>query len=209
MIPKSYTQQIKSAWDSGLDYEVLRAAAVFFVVCIAGTCACAFVPAVQTGAEHVLELLFGDSAISLEGVGNMQMNPFGIFLNNYISCGMIMLYGLIPVVMLPALQLGINAAVIGMLGVLTVRSGSSPAVYLLSLLPHGILELPALVLSAGTGFFVCSRFTARIRKKPEGAGIRQCLQLMGEIQVKILLPVLILASLIESFITPALVGALV
>ena len=48
-------------------------------------------------------------------------------------------------------------------------AASSLGVYLVGILPHGIFELPALVLFCAAGLYLCSRVTARVRGDKEGS----------------------------------------
>ena len=58
------------------------------------------------------------------------------------------LYGFIPFLYLPALSLGLNAAIIGMLAAMMQERW---LLFAAGILPHGIFALPALVLSLAAG----------------------------------------------------------
>lgn len=71
------------------------------------------------------------------------------------------LYGFIPFLYLPALSLGLNAAIIGMLAAMMQGQW---LLFAAGILPHGIFELPALVLSLAAGLCLCQNINHYIRK---------------------------------------------
>lgn len=130
-----------------------------------------------------------------------------LFSNNVNASLLSLLYGLIPFAFLSALSLGSNALLLGAFGALYVRGGYGLGAYLLGILPHGIFELPALVLSCALGLLVCRAGTDRLRRV-EGAPpfltrLGDCLRVFLFAAV----PLLLIAALVETFITPLLLGA--
>ncbi|MFR6395338.1 MAG: stage II sporulation protein M [Oscillospiraceae bacterium] len=79
-----------------------------------------------------------------------------------------LVYGLIPFLRLPALTLGTNGAILGLFAGYYMRQNISLLKYLLGILPHGIFELTALILSAAMGLYLCSTVTNALRKKQTG-----------------------------------------
>ena len=67
----------------------------------------------------------------------------------------------------------------------------------------GILELPALFLSFGTGLYICGQLTRRCRKDPSARPLWACMTLASQILLSVLLPLLLIASFVEAYITPA------
>ena len=101
--------------------------------------------------ETLLSYVFAamDSTGALNDDGTLS--AMAIFSNNLRATVFIMAYGLIPFIQLPAMALGVNAMVIGVLGAWYITQRYSMAAFLAALLPHGILELPALVIAFSVG----------------------------------------------------------
>ena len=85
---------------------------------------------------------------------------------------------------IPGFIMLMNGMVIGMLGVLVTNSGMPVMSFIMGVLPHGIVELPALFLASAIGMF----------------GIRQDSWRIASIPFLMLL----VAAGIESYITPLL-----
>ena len=133
-----------------------------------------------------------------------------LFTNNLRVSFISMVYGLLPLVFLPALVLGINASMIGLMGSYYVNGGMSPWYYLLGLLPHGIFELPALVISMAAGLYLCRTMTQRLKSKKSDSNVQISMKPALFDCVRLLLlqaaPLLFIASLVEAYITPQLLG---
>ena len=113
--------------------------------------------------------------------------------------------GSCPLAYLAAFPLGFNFFLIGALGAYYVRSGSSLGVYLVGILPHGVFELPALVLFCAAGLYLCSRVTARVRGDKE-VRILRTLSEVSTLFLYVILPLLAAAALMETYVTPRLLA---
>jgi stage II sporulation protein M len=124
-----------------------------------------------------------------QGMSPLQL-IFFIFLNNVQSgfLGMVfgMFIGLFPVIVTLA-----NGYVLGYVSSLSVSSGG--AVSLLSLLPHGIFELPAIFISLGMGL----KFGTFLFYKNKGKSFREFFINSLRVFVFVVLPLLIIAAIIE------------
>jgi stage II sporulation protein M len=126
-----------------------------------------------------------------------------IFLNNALKTlvGIILgsLFGIIPVVFLLANGIA--------LGVVFSLSAQSRGLWLsvLSILPHGMLELPAVFLGSSIGLMVGSHVVKRLFRRAEttlGGELVQGLRFF----CTVILPLLLMAALVEAFLTSALVA---
>lgn len=88
--------------------------------------------------------------------------------NNLRAMVLSVLYGFIPFIYLPALSLGVNALLLGLFAAYFLNNGISILAYLGGILPHGIFELPALVISLACGIYLCSRINQYVRKNTRG-----------------------------------------
>lgn len=139
--------ELGKAWRAGLSNEVFRASVVFldpdgavFAIALA-------LPQIREPLVNLVVTAMGSvGAVAEDG----SISPTILFFSNLQTCIFIMIYGLIPFLQLPALTLGLNAMVLGVLGAWYAAEGISPLVYLVLLVPHGIFELPALAMALGT-----------------------------------------------------------
>jgi stage II sporulation protein M len=124
-----------------------------------------------------------------------------IFLNNSVKTFAMILLGIFFGVV-PALFLIANGAALAI--VLTLSTQSRGIwLSLLAIVPHGVLELPAVFLGTAIGLMMGASMTRRLTAKSEisiGAELSQALKFF----VMLIVPLLIAAALVEAFITSAL-----
>jgi stage II sporulation protein M len=127
-----------------------------------------------------------------------------IFLNNSIKTLAAILLGL-AIGVVPALFLIINGVVLGVVFFLSSYSrGLWPS--LLSILPHGILELTAVFLGTAIGLLLGNIVLKRMLRKSD-AKIRPALIRGLRFYAIVIVPMLLVAAMIEAFITTMIVGA--
>lgn len=71
------------------------------------------------------------------------------------------------------------------------------------LVPHGIFEIPALLIAFACGLYLCRGMGALIRGKPESPQLGELFLSLLRVYCTIMLPLLVAASLIEAYLTPA------
>jgi stage II sporulation protein M len=113
--------------------------------------------------------------------------------------------GLIPFLPLSALALGMNALMLGAFAAIYQQQGIGLGVYVLGVLPHGIFELSALILSCALGLLICRTGTERILKKSDTPFFRRVLDCI-RVFLTFSVPLLLVAALIETYVTPALLN---
>ena len=191
---------LKDAWDNGLSTEAFRAAVAFPVLAVLAFVLCMAFPALRENLlSYVLSAMNGTGAVNEDGT----LSALAIFSNNLRATVFIMAYGLIPFIQFPALALGVNALVIGVLAAWYVTEGYPITAFLAGILPHGLLELPALVIAFSVGLFVCGHVTRRLFRRDESAlHIWDSLVLMSRTLLLVLFPLLAVAAVLEAYITP-------
>jgi stage II sporulation protein M len=125
-----------------------------------------------------------------------------IFLNNVIKTLIALLLG-IALGLPPLVFICFNGYFIGLL-VSAVGPTSSPLIILASIAPHGIIEIPVLLLSSAMGIaigFESLRWLIK-RESSVKSRLRWCLG----IYLKWMLAALLIAALIEVFVTPLVVS---
>ena len=59
-------------------------------------------------------------------------------------------------------------------------------------------------MALGTGLLVCKQITGRLRKRADACSLSECVVLMSRVLLLALVPLLLIAALIEAYITPLL-----
>ena len=184
--------------------EFLNTAAAFGVLVLLGFAAGMIFPdmaqqTLQNFAAQIEQLGLTDD------VPQSQMMAT-LFFNNVIASLLSMLYGLIPFLPLSALALGTNALMLGAFAAIYQQQGIGLGVYVLGVLPHGIFELSALILSCALGLLICRTGTDRLRRKKEAVPLWPRLQDCLRVFLFGVVPLLAAAALIEAYITPVLLA---
>lgn len=192
-----------STWRSGYGAEVKRSAIAFLLLVLLSFGVSLAVPALRESVIQRVVQMMGSLNVTNE---NGTLSAAALFSNNLRACTFTMLYGLVPFVPLSALALGMNAILLGVLAAQYFTGGTSLLLYFLALLPHGIFELPALVLSFAMGLYVCDQVTRRCRKDETAVPVLDCLVLMGWLLMLVLIPLLAVAAAVEAYITPLLLS---
>ena len=112
-----------------------------------------------------------------------------------------MALGLIPFLFLPLLALLSNAAVLGAVSGTMLGFGMEASWLIAGILPHGIFELPALLLSFALGFTLCRKLTARIFRRKNARPLK-AIGYTLLMTCLFILPLLAVAAAIESWVTP-------
>jgi uncharacterized membrane protein SpoIIM required for sporulation/ABC-type transport system involved in multi-copper enzyme maturation permease subunit len=87
-----------------------------------------------------------------------------------------------------------------------LTSGGIPTGYLLALLlPHGIIELPALLLTTTATLYAAAKVLAPSKQKGIGEVWLEAIAVWIKVTVGICVPAFILAAFIEAFVTPQVV----
>ena len=128
-----------------------------------------------------------------------------LFSNNVRATINAVFYGFIPFLRYPALVLGTNALTLSAMGVTYIRDGLyTPAVFFAGILPHGIFEIPALLVSCAVGLCHCRLITDLILRKEIATHPRRQLVSLAWVYAAMALPLLLIAALVEAFLTPAI-----
>lgn len=129
-----------------------------------------------------------------------------IFLNNSGKALMIILLGFFFGI-IPLLSLGANGFILGVvLAVIRVDEGREAFLgAILSLLPHGVLEIPAIIICSGLGLMLGVKFFRWLAKKEP---FKKNLKLALVKFCKVVLPLIAIAAFVETFISPHITNKL-
>ena len=135
------------------------------------------------------------------GLPKLQLAA-AIFVNNTIKTLAVILLGTLLGV-IPAFFLVVNGAALGVVWSLSSET-RGVWVSVLSLLPHGILELPAVFLGTAIGIMIGTSIARKLFAKSAnkiGIEVGQALKFFATVIV----PLLLVAALVETYVTSALV----
>lgn len=155
--------------------------------------------------EH-LEIFNG--IIDSTGVADEQgnLNAVTLFFYNFRAASMAIGAGMMPFVFAPIFNCVTNGAVIGiMLSILHATSAGGITEMAVSILPHGVFEITALLLSIAFGLKLCAEVNSAVSAKSSIQDVFQYVSEMARAIVLTVLPLLILAALTESYITPVFI----
>lgn len=182
----------------------------------AGFCALGMVGAAALGA--VTGLLFPQQAAQVlnafmeqaeqSGVIDEagQMSVFSLLLNNWRAMLLSAAYGFIPFLFLPIISLLSNGALLGLLGALVYSQGSSLLFFAAGILPHGVFELTALVLSIACGVTLCRNMCDLAVSNQKRVPLPSLLEDLLRVLVLLVAPLTVAAAFIECYVTPVVMN---
>ncbi|WP_292388216.1 stage II sporulation protein M [Methanosarcina sp. UBA5] len=189
---KGFTEYLRFIWP----YALLMAF-LFSVFLIVGYNSAASFPSM---AETLRE------SFSSRFESIMTMNPLiimlTIFLNNAFLSLLFLVLGL-ALGILPVLFIAFNGYIVGVI-VYLIAQERGLLFILLGLLPHGILELPMVFLAAGIGLRLGHQVFSALIGKP--TQIKREFKEGLMFYFRWILPLLLVAAIIETFITPIILS---
>lgn len=129
-----------------------------------------------------------------------------ILSNNLLSLLTAAALGLIPFLYFPALELGVNALMIGGLAAFYQKEGPGLAAFFAGTVPHAVFELPALVISCSCGLYLCRVVTNTILGKGNARAVATVLSQCLRVYVHYVFPLLTISAFLEAFVTPLLLS---
>jgi len=141
---------------------------------------------------------FQDMFGPLEEMTSLELF-FTIFYINTRTSFLIMMLGVF-VGFFPFLSLWGNGTVVGLLYGKFIAEGGNSLVFLMGILPHGVIEIPAILIAASQGF----RLGKEIISPPPGKSRSESLRVNIRKGLKLfalIIPLLLIAALIEVYIS--------
>lgn len=123
-----------------------------------------------------------------------------IFINNSVKAFLAMILGIF-FGLAPLFFVFVNGYMIGVV-VYFVGSKIGIGRVVMMLLPHGVIEIPAIILACSYGMWLGRMFLKKITGSDVSIG--NCMELAIRYYLKTVIPMLIVAAFVETFITPHL-----
>ena len=140
----------------------------------------------------------------LSAIRNSISAPF-LFFNNTRAVALIFLMGLVSFGVLGILFYMVNIGLIGAIFALLPLLGIPPGpIFLAGVVPHGIIEIPALMIGSAVVLYIGASIVTPQTGKSLGEVILELLADWAKIFIGLVVPMLALAALIEAYITPGL-----
>lgn len=153
---------------------------------------------VNTVLEQFMAMV-ADTGI-MDSTGNLS--PFGLLTNNWSAMLVAVLYGFVPFLYLPAISIISNGILIGLLASWYHSSGISMSLYLAGILPHGIFELTALVISVSCGVCLCRNMGRIVTSSPRRVPMVELLSDLLRVLLFLVMPMTVAAAFLEAYVTP-------
>lgn len=139
-----------------------------------------------------------------------EISLIHLLINNIQASLLGILIGLIPFLFLPILGIFSNAAVLG----LVFASSQTAAVPLwkiivFGILPHGIFELTAVFLCYAMGLCICWNLTKKIVGYRKREDLKHLLQNCLRTALLYVVPLLIVAAVVETYLTSQIITAFI
>ncbi len=174
----------------------------FLILCAVFAVATLLIPGFADGYLALIEDVMAQAGV-LEAGSSAEMAVL-LLTNNLRATINAVFYGFVPFIRYPALVLGSNALTLSAMGVTYIRDGLyTPAAFFAGILPHGIFEILALLISCAVGLCHCRLATDLILKKELTTPARTQIVSLAWVYAAMALPLLIIAALVEAFLTPA------
>ena len=193
---KKQLRALGDFWREEYGHWVGMTAIAFLVLVVLSYIAGRLFPEIPATVLTYFNEVVADSGIVRD---DGSFSALALFGNNLRAMVLSTLYGFIPFLYLPALSMGVNAILLGM-----VASSVNGQWLLLAagILPHGIFELPALCLSLAAGLCLCQNINRYIRKNEKGV-MKPLLLNILRVTGLVVVPLLVIAAIMESSVTPA------
>ena len=171
---------------------LLMTTAAFLIICLLGFGVSLFNKSIPEFVVNYFTQMVRDGNIVTDD-GTIHFGA--LLVNNLRAAAISVLYGFIPFIYLTALAVGMNY----------VNSGTSLLIYFAGILPHGVFELSALLIAFALGLLLCRRITQYVRKNTKGM-MKPLLCNIARSFVMHVLPLLVMAAVVETYITPAVLA---
>ena len=132
---------------------------------------------------------------------------FFLLKNNLRAVLITVLLGLIPVVFLASLSSIATTGSVGvMLAMTKVQGGDAGLLFLTGIVPHGIVELPAIFLAGSIGIYLSIQtFKKLFTSHRLEMNYKQVLKQTTRSFLFVVVPMIVVAAVIEAFITPTII----
>lgn len=160
-------------------------------------------PAVAEKTLETFQQMVQETGL-IDDVGNLSV--FALLMNNWRAMLLSAAYGFLPFLYLPLISLFSNGALLGLMAGYYRNQGLSLGLYAAGILPHGIFELSALVLSIACGIRLCRNLCYMVMRSPMAEPLVELLTDLLRVLLLLVMPLTVVAAFVECYVTPAIMG---
>ncbi len=136
---------------------------------------------------------------------NQHLSPSLIFANNLRATSVVFLGGLVSFGVLGVIAYMVNVGLVGgVLGVFKLIGYSPTLLFAAGLLPHGIFEIPALMLASATVLRTGAALVLPQTGKSMGQVLVELVADCAKMFLGFVIPLLLVAALVEAYVTPSI-----
>ena len=189
--------------------DILKTYCICFVIFVFMLVLTAYLTYYMVGMDGAKSLIKGlhETMTNETDDTSVNMTWYDIFIHNSRANLFAMLSGLIPFLFIPVIIMILNAVITGF------ALGAFALVYQLSILtsflsgiaPHGVLECAVNILGFALGITLCRQMISGIKNKNIKTTIPCCIKNSLRVYILVILPVLLIAGIVESTITPLVI----
>lgn len=194
---------LRSFLRTGFRKTVLLCAAGFLAAGVAGYFIGIMYP-------DIVRSVFESFMTNAENAGVIRedgsLSVFALLANNWKVMLISVAYGFLPFIFLPAILIVSNGFVVGISGAMYHIYNQKLTLWLAALLPHGIFELTAFILSTACGIHLCICLCRSIISSPFRTPILITLCDILRVMMLLVAPLTIVAAFIEVYVTPLIMA---
>ncbi|MBS4026389.1 MAG: stage II sporulation protein M [Clostridia bacterium] len=140
--------------------------------------------------------------------GMSQLEMFNLILMQNLRASLVTIaLGIIPIVVLPLASPALTTISVSVvMAFVKIQEGNVLNTVLYTILPHGVVELPALFISGSVGVFLSLNVLRKIfpREDEEEVQLQPIIVQAVRTYFLVIVPLIVVAALLESFLTPVL-----
>jgi stage II sporulation protein M len=157
----------------------------------------------KDAANNIMQFII--ESIQKKNIINEQgaIDVVKLFFNNLAASAIAVCVGFIPFLFLPVIYvMFLNSAILGITYAYMINSGQSPFIFFISIAPHGIFELAAVIYAIALGTELCFSLSRKIAGRE--IDLNYTVKSVFRAFVTLIIPLLVIAAVIEAYVTPDL-----
>lgn len=194
---------LRDFFRTGFRKIVIWCAAGFAAAIVLGFAAAMIRPDMAMEAFSEFGRYLDESGV-VDDVG--QLSVFALLMNNWRAMLISVLYGIVPFLFLPLVSLLSNGVLLGGMAGIYQTAGMSMAALTAGVLPHGVFEISALILSVACGVKLCWNMCLIVTSSQKKVPFVELAEELLRVLVMVIAPLTIAAAFIECYVTPAVMG---
>ena len=200
---KQQISALRRFWKEGFLLDFYHCSLLFFFAGVAVYLLGLLFPSVVEELVHAFQQMILDKDV-MDTLGNIS--AWGLFINNWSASFLSILYGFLPFVFLSLYPLLLNGGTLGIFAAWYELAGESMGLFLAAILPHGIFEIPAICIACALGLRLCMLLCRKLLRRQTECSVTEYLANALRCALLLILPLLILAAVVEAYLTPVLMG---